>query len=133
MRSTFITLAVAAVLSTTAVAQQQHVQVLSFLPDDAFTVTDYYKQNVYDTEDNKIGDIKDVLIDKSGQIKALIVGVGGFIGVGEKDVAVPFDAVKAATKDNKTYLTMNANKDELKNAAGYTYDRASTKWVPEKR
>jgi hypothetical protein len=74
-----------------------------------------------------------VLIDKSGQIKALIVGVGGFVGVGEKDVAVPLDAVKSTTKDNKTYLTMNANKDELKNAPGFTYDRTSTKWVPEKK
>ena len=68
--------------------------------------------------------------DKTGQAKALIIGVGG---MGEKDVAVPFDAVKSTTKDNKTYLVMNANKDELKNAAGFTYDRSTTKWVPEKR
>jgi sporulation protein YlmC with PRC-barrel domain len=96
-------------------------------------VTDYYKQNVYDPSNSKIGDIKDMLIDKSGQIKALIIAVGGFIGAGEKDVAVPVDAVKSTTKDNKTYLVMNANKDELKNAPGFTYDRATTKWVPEKR
>jgi sporulation protein YlmC with PRC-barrel domain len=41
------------------------------------------EQNVYDPSDNKIGDIKDVLIDKAGQIKALMIGVGGFIGTGE--------------------------------------------------
>jgi hypothetical protein len=45
-------------LSTAALAQQGHVQVTSSLPGDAFTVTDYYKQNVYDTADNKIGDVK---------------------------------------------------------------------------
>jgi sporulation protein YlmC with PRC-barrel domain len=133
MRPAAPALAVIALLSTAALAQQSHVQVMSSPPSDAFTVTDYYKQNVYDPNDNKIGDIKDVLIDKSGQIKALIIGVGGFVGVNEKDVAVPFDAVKSTTKDNKTYLVMNANKDELKNAAGLTYDRSSTKWVPEKR
>jgi sporulation protein YlmC with PRC-barrel domain len=132
MRQVVSAFAIVAVLSTAALAQQ-HVPVMSSIPGDAFTVTDYYKQNVYDPSDSKIGDIKDVLIDKSGQIKALIVAVGGFIGAGEKDVAVPFDAVKSTTKDNKTYLVMNANKDELKNAAGFTYDRASTKWVPEKR
>jgi PRC-barrel domain len=42
---------------------------------------------------NKIGEIMDVLVDKSGKIAALIVGVGGFLGAGEKDVAVPFEAV----------------------------------------
>ena len=54
------------------------------------TVTDWYKQDVYDPNDNKIGEIMDVLVDQSGTITALIVGVGGFLGAGEKDVAVPF-------------------------------------------
>ena len=58
------------------------------LPSEAMTVTDWYKQNVYDPNENKIGDIKDVLVDKSGKVVALIVGVGGFLGAGEKDVAV---------------------------------------------
>src|SRR5438105_5996708 len=98
MRRAVSDFTIIAFLSTAALAQQGHVQVMSSLPGEAFTVTDYYKQNVYDTADNKIGDIKDVLIDKSGQIKALIVGVGGFVGMGEKDVAVPFDAVKSTTK-----------------------------------
>jgi sporulation protein YlmC with PRC-barrel domain len=61
--------------------------------------TDYYKQDVYDNGKNSVGKIDDVLIDKSGKITALIVGVGGFLGVGEKDVALPFAAVKAEKKD----------------------------------
>jgi hypothetical protein len=52
------------------------------LPSEALTVTDWYKQNVYDPNENKIGDIKDVLLDKSGRAVALIVGVGGFLGAG---------------------------------------------------
>ena len=43
------------------------------LPREAVTVTDWYKQNVYDPNENKIGDIKDVLVDKSGKIAALIL------------------------------------------------------------
>ena len=46
------------------------------------TVTNFYKQNVYDPSDNKIGDIDDVLIDKEGKVTALIIGVGGFLGMG---------------------------------------------------
>jgi hypothetical protein len=58
-----------------------------------------------------------------------MVGVGGFLGAGEKDVAVPFSAVKKVTKDNKTYLTMNTTKDALKSAPGFKYDRDKTAWV----
>jgi sporulation protein YlmC with PRC-barrel domain len=102
------------------------------LPSEAMTVTDWYKQNVYDPNENKIGDIKDVLVDKSGKIVALIVGVGGFLGAGEKDVAVPFEAVHPTMKDKKWWLVMNTTKDSLKSAPGFKYDSSSTTWVPDR-
>jgi sporulation protein YlmC with PRC-barrel domain len=101
------------------------------VPREAVTVTDWYKQNVYDPNENKIGDIKDVLVDKSGKIAALIVGVGGFLGAGEKDVAVPFEAVHPTMKDKKWWLVMNATKDSLKSAAGFKYDSTTTTWVSD--
>jgi PRC-barrel domain len=61
----------------------------------------------------------------------LIVGVGGFLGAGEKDVAVPFSAVKHTMKNQKIYLTMDTTKDALKSAPGFKYDREKTTWVPE--
>jgi len=105
---------------------------LTAIPTDAVTVTDYYKQNVYDPSDQKIGEIKDVLITNDGKVGAFIVEVGGFIGAGAKDVAVPFSDVKATKKNDKWYLTMQATKDELKSAPGMTYDRTNTRWVPAK-
>ena len=76
----------------------------------------------------------DVLVDKSGRVSSLIIGVGGFLGAGEKDVAVPFDAVQITNKNNnKWYLVMNTTKDELKTAPGFKYDRDSTTWVPDAR
>jgi hypothetical protein len=58
--------------------------------------------------------------------------VGGFLGMGEKEVAVPFNAVRVTNKNNnKWYLVMNSNKDALKNAKGFKYDRSEMKWVPE--
>jgi sporulation protein YlmC with PRC-barrel domain len=104
---------------------------MSSIPDSV-TIKDYYNQNVYDPGDTKIGSIEDVLLDKDGRVAALIVGVGGFLGAGEKDVAAPFSAIKGKEKNGKWYLTMNATKDELKNASGFKYDRATTKWVPDK-
>jgi hypothetical protein len=72
-----------------------------------------------------------VLVDSQGKIDALIIGVGGFLGAGEKNVAVKFDAVKKTDQDNKVRLTMNANKDELKSAPGLKYDKQKTTWVPD--
>jgi sporulation protein YlmC with PRC-barrel domain len=107
-------------------------ELMTSIPSHSLTVTDWYKQNVYDTQNNKIGDIKDVLVDPDGRVNALIVGVGGFLGAGEKDVAVRFDAVKKTEKNDSIYLTMNTTKDELKSAPGFKYDKQSTTWVPDR-
>jgi len=107
-------------------------QALSSIPANSVTITHWYKQNVYDPSDNKIGEIMDVLVDRDGKASALIIGVGGFLGMGEKDVAVPFNAVQVKTKDNnKWYLVMNTTKDALKSAKGFKYDRSAMTWMPE--
>ena len=97
------------------------------------TVTDWYKQDIYNRSEAKIGDVKDVLVGPNGQINAVIVGVGGFLGAGEKDVAVNFNSIKQTMKDNKVYLTMDTTKDALRNAPGFRYDSTKTSWVPESR
>jgi len=105
---------------------------MSSLPPDSWTITNYYKQDVYDQGQHSIGKIDDILIDKSGKITALIVGVGGFLGIGEKDVALPFTAVKSEKKNDKWYLTAAETKDSLKAAAGYKYNSSTTTWSPDK-
>src|SRR5206468_7136699 len=50
--------------------------------------------SVYNDKNESIGSINDLLTDKGGNIKAVVIGVGGFLGVGEHLVAVPFDKVK---------------------------------------
>ena len=108
------------------------VQVMTSIPANSATVNRWYKQSVYDPSDNKIGEIEDVLVDREGKATALIVGVGGFLGIGEKDVVVPFNAVRITTKDNNSwYLVMNATKDGLKSAKGFKYDRNKMTWMPE--
>jgi sporulation protein YlmC with PRC-barrel domain len=104
---------------------------MSSVPSSSKTVSDWYKQDVYDPSNSKIGKIDDVLVSSTGQVNALVIGVGGFLGAGEKDVAVPFDAVKWTSKDNKNYLTMSATKDQLKSAQGLKYDSTKTAWVPD--
>jgi sporulation protein YlmC with PRC-barrel domain len=104
-------------------------QIFTALPTGT-TVTNFYKQTVYDPSDNKIGAVDDVLIDKEGRVSAMIIGVGGFLGMGEKDVAIPFSALRASEKNDKWYLVLNTTKDALKTAPGYTYDKTKTTWLP---
>jgi sporulation protein YlmC with PRC-barrel domain len=122
--------AMAALLANSAAYS---AEMMSSVPSSSKTVTDWYKQDVYDPSNSKIGKIDDVLVSDTGQINALVIGVGGFLGAGEKDVAVPFNAVKRTTKDNKKYLTMSATKDELKAAPGLKYDSDKTSWVTDKK
>ena len=96
-------------------------------------VSDYYNQNVYDTNDNKIGDVKDLILEKGGKVNAAIVGVGGFLGAGEKDVAVPFDQLQLKEKNGDRYLVMNTNKDALNRAQGLKFDRDKHAWIPENK
>src|SRR5579872_6011399 len=108
-----------------------HAEIMSSVPNNSATVTDWYKQNVYDPSNNKIGEIMDVLLAPDGHATALIVGVGGFLGAGEKDVAVAFSSIKHTLKDKKIYLTMDTTKDALKAAPGVKYDKERTSWVPD--
>ena len=84
--------------------------------------------SVYGPDNKSIGDINDVVIASNGGIKAVVVGVGGFLGVGEKNVAVPFEALHVQRKENSASIekiTVSFNKDELKSAPNFAYYQAS--------
>jgi hypothetical protein len=102
------------------------------MPVDVTTVTNYYKRSVYDPSNNKIGEILDLMVERDGRIPAAMVGVGGFLGIDQKIVAIPFDALTVSQKNNQQYLTLNTTKDALKSAAGFTYDRATAIWISDK-
>lgn len=99
------------------------VETLSSAPAESWTVTNYYKQALYDAKESKIGDIDDVSVDSAGKVTGLVIGVGGFLGAGEKNVIVPYSAVKKTKKDDKWWLTLNETKDDLKNAQGLSTTR----------
>jgi sporulation protein YlmC with PRC-barrel domain len=115
----------------TDAGKAQPAAMMTSIPTEAWTINDWYKQSVYDLGDNKVGEIKDVLLDHEGKSAALIVGVGGFLGIGEKDVAVQFRDVHFKKKDNKWYPVMNTTKDTMQKAPGFKYDRSAMKWMPE--
>lgn len=104
---------------------------LANVPADSLPVTAWYKQSVYDTTNTKIGDVADVLVSPTdGKITAVIIGVGGFLGMGEKDVAVAFNEIKWTMRDNKNYPTIKATKEAMRVARGFKYDPKTSTWIP---
>lgn len=63
-------------------------------PTGAWRVSDLEGKNVEDAAGENIGSITDVLVDEEGEVIAVLVGVGGFLGIGRKDVAVAMDALE---------------------------------------
>ena len=93
--------------------------VVSSLSTGHWLASDVYKADVYDPSEQKIGKITDLMIDSNGNVTAAIIGVGGFLGVSEKDVVIPFKELKVSTRDGKDWLVLNRTKDELKMAPAY--------------
>jgi sporulation protein YlmC with PRC-barrel domain len=71
---------------------------------------------VYDQTDQKIGSISDLIVASDGRVTDVVIGVGSFVGAGDKNVAVKMADLKRG-KDN--HLVLNTTKDALKQMAGY--------------
>jgi sporulation protein YlmC with PRC-barrel domain len=79
---------------------------------------------VYGPDNASIGEVNDVLIGNDGKIRAAVIGVGGFLGVGEKSVAIPFESLNITRKpDSSTIQKINVTytKDQLKGAPSFAY------------
>jgi sporulation protein YlmC with PRC-barrel domain len=74
--------------------------------------------NVYNSQNENVGSINDLLMDKSGSIKAAVISVGGFLGMGARLVAVPFDKMKFATEPVAYSTSSNAPAGGGANPAG---------------
>lgn len=81
--------------------------------------TDFVGTPVTTIDGQQIGKISNLVFDKDGRIELVVIGVGGFLGIGEKEVAVPFDAVKSETTNNKDVFVIDATKDQLKAAPSF--------------
>ena len=66
-----------------------------------------------------IGDINDILLEQSGKVASVIVGVGGFLGLGEKNVALNFDQLKFNNNGNDLVVMSDATKETLQAAPAY--------------
>jgi sporulation protein YlmC with PRC-barrel domain len=90
--------------------------------------------NVRNAQNENIGSVTDLILDQNGQLKGAVISVGGFLGIGDKKVAVPWSAVKigappvaasgstggaTSTASQDPVLLVNMTKEELKSAAPF--------------
>ncbi len=77
--------------------------------------------SVSNSSDESLANINDVVFDENHQIVAIVVGVGGLLGMGEKNVGISISAVKAsADADGKVKFVIDVSADELNNAPAFT-------------
>jgi hypothetical protein len=129
-RHTWIVLATTAAILSTSVAtlSAEAARPLGTLPAEAATITDYYRQNVYDPADQEIGEIVDLVIEKEGQVPATMISVGSFLALTKKIVAIPFGALQVTLKEHKPYLVLDIDKRALRNAPGFEFNRSERRW-----
>ena len=90
--------------------------------------------NVYNDANEKLGDINELLVDKSGKINAVVIGIGGFLGMGEHDIAVSMDKLKFVEEPVRTSSTSNTTTTRETTTGGAsttTTNRNTNDWVPD--
>ena len=93
--------------------------------------------NVYNDQNEKLGDISEILLDKSGKVDGVVIGVGGFLGMGKHDILVKMDKLKFVDEPVKTSSTSSSS--TTGSAGGMSRPATSTstsassksKWYPD--
>lgn len=104
-------------------AMPSSAQFINLQRPDQFLASKFKGTDVIGTDNEKIGDVSDILFDKSGKIDAYVVGVGGFLGIGSKDVALSPSSFQVVpgdkSKNEADKLRLSMTKDQLKQAANF--------------
>ncbi|WP_370162018.1 PRC-barrel domain-containing protein [Limimaricola soesokkakensis] len=137
MKILLTTAATALVMGTTAYAESHAMGMGSYeVSADDFYASNLMGMRVYSSEQelgengdpinfteqqwDDIGEINDLVISEDGSVQAVIVGVGGFLGIGEKDVALTMDQVRTYDDENgERFLVINSSQEALEAAPAF--------------
>ena len=107
--------------STTAAAPS--AKFVNSQRQDQYLASKFKGTDVIGADDKKIGDVSDILFDKGGKVEAYVVGVGGFLGIGSKEVALAPTAFQVVpgdkSKNESDKLRLSMTKEQLKEAANF--------------
>jgi sporulation protein YlmC with PRC-barrel domain len=91
--------------------------------------------NVYNDQNEKLGDISEILFDKSGKVEGIVIGVGGFLGMGQHDIKVDMAKLKFVDEPVRTSATTTTTTTGAANpnrpAATTTTTTTRSKWYPD--
>ncbi|MCZ4261719.1 PRC-barrel domain-containing protein [Limimaricola sp. G21655-S1] len=137
MKILLTTAATALVMGTTAYAESHAMGMGSYeVSADDFYASNLMGMRVYSSEQelgengdpinfteqqwDDIGEINDLIISEDGSVQAVIVGVGGFLGIGEKDVALTMDQIRTYDDENgERFLVINSSQEALEAAPAF--------------
>ena len=136
MKKFLLTTAVALAMSTTAYAQTANVEYIQEAGAESLMASNLIGARIYATESNEqitytagmeaewddIGEINDVIVSRDGMIEGVILGVGGFLGMGEKDVAVNMDALQFVSDGeapDEWFIVVNTTQEALEAAPAF--------------
>ncbi|WP_375622260.1 MULTISPECIES: PRC-barrel domain-containing protein [unclassified Bartonella] len=110
-------------ISSTGIVQvgiDKSVRYVTPLATD-FVASSLIGANVYNIEDENIGEVKDIIL-RENNIAGFVIAVGGFLGIGESYVVVSPETIQMTNDYGKWKLITNATKDSLKNAPTFKYE-----------
>ena len=82
--------------------------------------------NVVNASNENVGEVNDIILEKDGKVAAVVIGVGGFLGMGERKVAVSFNTLQVRhNSGDKASFVMNTTKETLKGAPEWHWDAAN--------
>ena len=112
--------------NTTPVASGNNLHFQTVQGQGQWLVGNLWDKSVYNAAGKSIGELKDVLIDKDGKVTALVVGVGGFLGLGEKNVAVDYNFLQQNGGITPSRITLGMSEEDLRNAPKFERSSSSS-------
>jgi sporulation protein YlmC with PRC-barrel domain len=101
-------------------------QFMTKMETNQIMASDLIGTRVVSANNESIGDINDVIVDRNGQVMAAVVGVGGFLGIGEKDVAVPFKSLEFMSSQQAQAMDNSKSGNNNVNTTGSTATTGNT-------
>jgi len=93
-------------------------------PGNVMMASNLIGSTVYNAANENVGDVNDIILSKDGKVQAVIIGVGGFLGLGEKDVAVPMSMIQFVKDENNNMkYTISASRQDLEQAPAFDRTR----------
>ena len=87
-------------------------------------LSNLYDLDVYNQQNENVGEIEDIIVDGNRTIRAFVLSVGGFLGLNERYVALDAGSVTVTRQGDKLRAVINASRDDLRNAPAFKFEGA---------